>query len=279
MTAAAATAGAPPEAINYSREVGWAGVVMAEFSRQGPSFVLVTFNHDGRPQIGRYRSALSAEQFGRALADVRASGYQQIDPGGPFSPEAKFVIIGERGVAQPLPQVRAFDIRRLPDPIVTLTGRLDALVATIAAHPERVIEGQATWAAASFSPHQPILMQVALKNVGTLPLTLPTPLGFGRDEWTGLRLSITDGAPDGDDQMVDLTGAQVGPAPGGAADRQVTLDPGHTLRFIITKRVFLTPGTYTAELSLTIFPPAAADPQTIGGELLLALAPLEIRAA
>jgi hypothetical protein len=49
-------------AINYSRDVGWAGALTAEICRSEPSTALVTFNYDHRPEIGVYRVLLPAEK-------------------------------------------------------------------------------------------------------------------------------------------------------------------------------------------------------------------------
>lgn len=266
-----------PEAINYGRDVGWSGSVMAELVRGAPSTVIVTFNYDDRPQIGCYRCVLPESRFGQALNDLRISRYREIDPGDNFPPESKFVTVGERAAGERLPQIRSYEIRTLPPAIGKLATAIEGgVVNEIRTHPLRVVEGQAAWQKPSFSPAEPLTTTVTLKSVGALPLTLGTPLGHPPADWSGVRLWIDreDGA--GKQQVVDLTATHLRPAPDGPASPLVSLDPGGIFRFTVKKRVFLSPGRYKAQLSYTILSEAPDDAQFISGELWLPLGPLEI---
>jgi hypothetical protein len=250
--------------IHYSRDVGWAGSLIVELCKAEPSHVLVTFNYDQRPEIGVYQAPLAEGVFAQVLAEVQRSGYPSLAPPGPFPPESKFVVVGERLEGAESPAIHAFDVRALPPGIASIQAHVERVVDGIRRHRSRVVEGKAAWTKPAFDTVEPIAARVTLKNTGALPMTLANPLSAGRE--AGLMLVLADAA--GATESVELDVAQLRGSPG-LQDGLVTLAPGDALAFALTKKVYLRPGDYMARLSYRSLVDVQGDPQFVGGELWL----------
>ncbi len=264
-----------PVAINYSREVGWSGGVIAELCRGQTSTAIVTFNYDHLPEIGTYHATLSNEVFAQALAALRRSGYQQLSMPTAIAPDSKAIVLGERRDGEPLPTLRTFELRGLPPAIGALAQEIEGIIAKLRATRTRVIEASAAWTKPSFDPNEPLTIRVTLRNTGTVPLTLGSPLGAPPDEWCGLRLFLRDSQ--GEEQSVELRPAHLRPLAGAPTEPSVVLPPAAPLSFLVKKRVYLSPGHYAAAFSYRNMIAPPDDPQFVGGEISMALAPLPIQ--
>jgi len=263
-------------AINYSRDVGWAGSLIAEICRDDPSTVDLTFNYDGGVEIGVWEQRLPAATFAQALALVQRSGYRGLPSPDESPPEAKFIAVGEREQGQPLPFLRAFELMMVPPPVSALGVELEKLVVgPIRRHPLRVIHGAAAWARPAFAAGELLEIEVVLGNSGTLPLEMGNPLDAAADGWNGMRLVMVDAG--GHELAVDLTLANLRPPAGAPTDATVTLDPGKALPFQVHKKVYLTPGRYSGRLEYHGLMSNPGNRQLITGALWLDLGTVEIR--
>jgi hypothetical protein len=269
---------APPDvvAINYSRDVGWSGALIAELCSEEPSTVGLTFNYDGGAEIGVWEQRLPAATFAQALALVQRSGYRGLASPDESPPEAKFIAIGERQRGQPLPFLRAFELVMVPPPVSALGAELEKLaVEPIRRHPLRVIHGGAGWARPVFAAGELLEIEVVLGNSGTLPLDMGNPLDAAAQGWSGMRLVMIDAV--GHEQASDLTLANLRPPVGASTDATMTLDPGKALPFQVHKKVYLTPGRYSGRLEYHGLISNPGNRQLVTGVLWLELGTLEIR--
>ncbi len=262
-------------AINYSRDVGWAGALTAELARDQPSSVDVTFNYDGRPEIGVWQQTVSPAEFAQALALVRRSGYAALPGPTEVSPEAKFLSVGERQQGEAAPTLRAFELTALEPALSALSVELERLLAPIRLHPLRVIHAAAGWAKPVFAPSELLEIEMVLGNSGRLPLEMGNPLDAAASAWNGLRLVMVDTAGRG--QAVDLSVSQMRAPTGSPTDATVTLDPGKALPFRIRKKAYLAPGRYTGRLEYHGLVENPKNPQLVTGSLWLELGPVDIR--
>jgi hypothetical protein len=259
--------------IHYSRDVGWSGALIVELCRTNPSTALVTFNYDGRPEIGVYRTVLSEARFRQMLDEVRRSGYASLPSPGPFEPDAKFVVIGERLPEVALPKIHAFDVRALPPALAALSAQVELVAAEIRKHPTRVVQGSVAWSKPVFDTVEPIAVRVGLKNIGVLPLTLANPLSSTREG--GLQLVLRDVA--GTSQSIEIDAAQLRPPRNAAQEDLIVLSPGDTLAFELKKKVYLEPGAFVGRLAYRNLVDIADNPQFIDGELWLELDTVTVR--
>jgi hypothetical protein len=264
-------------AINYSRDAGWAGGLIVEICRDQPSTALVTFNYDGGRELGVYLAALPAAVFLQAAELVTRSGYAQLPIAVETGPEAKFLVIGERRQGEALPVLRPFELIAIPPAVAALGRDLEAtVVAQIRKHPSRVVEVNASWAKPAFDPGEPLGVRVALRGAGALPVACGNPLGAPPGGWCGLRLFLRDVAGKGREESVDLEAGHLRPPPEGRGGGKALLAPGATLAFEIRKKVYLTPGAYSARLSYQNVADDPDDPQFVRGEVVLDLGPVVV---
>jgi hypothetical protein len=264
---------ADPISIHYSRDVGWSGALIVELCRSDPSTVLVTFNYDGRPEIGVYRTQLSEEAFRRTLEEVHRSGYASLAPPGPFEPEAKFIVIGERLQGDAVPKICAFDLRALPPALAALGTSVEQVATEVRRHPSRVVWGTAEWSKPVFDTVEPLSVRVTLTNAGVLPLTLANPLSPTREG--GLQLVVRDAV--GSTRTVEIDAAQLRPRPYADQGDLITLSPGDKLAFSLKKKVYLPPGDYAGRLAYRNLVDVVDNPQFVDGELWLELGAVSVQ--
>ncbi len=263
-------------AVHYSRDVGWAGALTVELCRDEPSTLEVTFNHDGRPEIGVWQQAVAPAEFSRALALVRGSGYRTLAGPSEVSPEARFVTVGERAAAAALPAVRAFELSAVPAAIASLGADLERLTAPLRGHPLRVIHAAAAWAKPAFDAGELLEVEVVMGNSGRLPLEMGNPLDALADGWNGLRLVIRDAQ--GREEAADLSAANVRARVGSPAGATAVVDPRTAFPFRVRKKVYLTPGRYAGRLEYHGLVDNPQNRQLVTGALWLDLGPFEVRA-
>jgi hypothetical protein len=262
-------------AINYSRDVGWAGALTIELCREEPSTLEVTFSHDGKSEIGVWQQKLPRSDFAQALNLVQRSGYATIAGPAEVSPEARFVSIGERTAGAKLPSLRAFELAALPPVVGALGAEIERLAAPLRAHPLRVIHAAAAWAKPAFEAGEPLAIEMVMGNSGRAPLEMGNPLDAMAEGWNGLRLVIRDAG--GTEQIADLTAANVRARPAASTGGTATLDPGMGLPFRIRKKVYLTPGRYAGRVEYHGLVDNPQNRQRVTGALWLDLGPFEIR--
>jgi hypothetical protein len=255
-------------AINYSREVGWAGALIAELCAGEPSTAIVTFNYDGRPELGVYRTVLPDPSFLGALSALRRSGYERFPPPGEVPPESKFITVGERRQGEATPTLKPFDVRAVPPEVAAVGQELERVVEEVRRHPLRVLRASATWAKPSFAPDEPLAVTVTLENAGPLPIGIGNPLD-PEPPWSGLRLVVWQ--PGGDEDAVDIHASHLRAPAGVSRDADALLAPGEKLAFELRKKVYLAPGAYEGRLAYQNVIDREGDPQFVRGELWLDL--------
>lgn len=264
-------ASAQPIAINYSREFGWSGRLVAMLCAEpDPSIVILTHNFDGGDEIGRYEAVLSHEEFSRAQQRLRQSAYQQIPISSePVPPETCFVSVGECLAGQRVPTIRAFEANRLPPEIATLRDELEqGVIVEVRRHPRRVVSGQAEWQTAAFEAGAPIAVRVRFENTGPLPVVIGSPLDPSL-RWSGLRLGIRNAA--GASTFVALDRRHLRLSLGTSEGRTLTLACGEMISFCIAKDMYLAPGEYEGHLMYGNVSLSDDDPQFMSGEISMPL--------
>jgi hypothetical protein len=264
-------------AINYSRDAGWTGSVIAELCRGQPSTIQVTFNYDRRPEIGLYRGALSDDVFARLLAGVQGSGYQQLFKPGVHSPGTKFIVLGERQAGEAMPKLLSFELNDLPPAVSAVAQEIETVIAELRRNRTRVIEASAAWIKPVFDPNEVLALQVALRNIGTAPLSLSNPLGAPAGTWCGLRLFVSDQR--GEEQCLELQASHLRGPRGGSAESSLALPPAASLSFVVRKKVFLSPGQYECAFSYRNVIAEQDNGDFVEGEISMAIAPLIVQQA
>jgi hypothetical protein len=256
-------------AINYSREAGWTGGLIAELCRGGPSTVIVTYNYDRKPEIGTYHSALADGAFMQLLDVLQQSGYQQLPQPPSIPPESKSLVVGERREGEAMPALRVFELHDLPAAVATLSVEIEKVIAEIRQKRTRVIEAAVAWTKRAFGANEPLALKVTLRNAGTSPLSLGNPVGAPKDQWSGLRLFVRDEA--GTEQCVDLQANHLRPSQDTPTEATAILAPAGNLSFLARKKVYLAPGQYTCAFSYRNVLAEPDDPQFVEGEIAIAL--------
>ena len=253
----------PAVAVNYSLGVGWSGSVAIEIQHDGDSTVLTTFNDDGRPEIGLWRSVVPATKFDQLLELLHHSGYTQIPTATTVPPGTKLVSIGERMPGQELPTLHSFV--SLPEPLVPTVNFLEELRGEIRTHPLRVLRGQAVWKSSTVARGESAVLEVTLANVGTSPLHIANPLAESSG-WNGLRLVWPQGANGGEKQE-DLTAREMRLEAGVSRVAMLPLAPGQSIRFEVSKKIALPQGRYASRLEYHSVSNPIGDAQFIGGAI------------
>lgn len=269
---------AQPIAINYARQFGWSGRLVAMLCAEpDSSIVMLSHNFDGGHEIGRYEAALSRDEFSRAQQRLRQSGYKQIAaPSDPVPPETCFVSVGECRAGESVPTIRAFVADRLPPEIATLRDELEqGAIAEIRRHRVRVVSGQAEWQTTSFDAEKPIAVRAQFACTGPLPVTIGSPLDRSLG-WSGLRLGVRNAA--GVSRFLALDWRHLRPPPGAPEGPTLTLAPGETISFGIEKKVYLAPGEYEGHLMYRNVSLADDNPQFISGEVSMPLGRMLVQA-
>jgi hypothetical protein len=251
-------------AVNYSRDIGWAGTLAIEVQRAGESSVLQTFNEGDTPEIGLWRSPVTAAKFDQLLAQLNRSGYEQLRAPAAVPPGTKLVSIGVRLPGQDLPTIRAFP--SLPEPLTPVVIFLERLRSEIRAHPIRVLRGSASWKSRSVARSQDAGLGVTLTNVGTSAFNLANPLASTGSAWNGLRLVFTK-KQGGGEQQQNLTTADLRFPPDADRAPMVSLAPGQSLRFEVCKKVEIPAGQHAVRFEYHSMSNRDDDAQFVGGVL------------
>ena len=199
-----------PVAINFSREVGWSGSEGLELTRDGISTLDLSFNYDGRPEIGTWQAALPPERFDAAWALLRVSGYEKVPGPSTIQPGMKMLHLGVRRRQDQLPRMRGW--LEPPPEIVPTLAALDAAMAELRKHPLRVLRGQASLASARVKRGHEAVLSVRLTNVGSEVVTISNPLvgdPGSPGDWSGVRLAFADPRGEESDEQLDISTADV----------------------------------------------------------------------
>ena len=272
--------GVPTVAINYGRDIGWAGSRAIEVQRDGVTTFVTSFNDRGL-EIGLWRSVVSRANFDELVARLRASGYERLAFEGTLDPETKVVTVGERLEGETLPILYAFVT--VPPELAPVIALLDAIETQVRANPVRVLRGSAAWAKADVQRGDPAVVEMTMTNVGAEALEMSNPLhdfaepGHAGGGWNGLRLAFNKEGAHGGDEQYDIAAADVRAPPDAARSETCLLQPGQGLRFEIRKDIHLGAGKYRSRVEYNSMVNRDTDPSFVGGVLSLDPGPLAVR--
>jgi hypothetical protein len=239
-----------PATLHYTRDVSWTGVLMAELAHQGPSTVALTFNYDGRPEIGVYQKTISPEAFRRAADTFVGVDFQRLPRYGEFPPDTKFVALGARYGADRSPVLHSYPLDSVPPEVERLSSEFEPIFADIRRHPVRVLALRAQLPTDSVQPGVPLVFDAEIQNAGSAPLTCGNPLGVAAGEWSGLRINVRPvEGPAGASRNANVSASELRSQPDASSGAVAQLAPGETVRFTVRKKAFLAPGVYTVGLS------------------------------
>ncbi len=272
-------AGGATVAVNYGRNIGWAGQSEIEVQRDGDSSALTTFN-DGTPEIGWWRASVSRMAFDDLVARLHASGYERLASSATLPPGTMVVTLGERLENEKAPILYPFV--RMPPALAPVVASLELIAKEVRSHPLRVLRGSAEWGGVARDGEAAVV--VTLANAGTEPFPMSNPLhdfdhprGKGQG-WNGLRLVLKmDGG--GDEKQYDLTAADVRPPPGAVRTETLLMKPGESLRFEVHKKAGLRAGRrYQSRVEYASVATRADDPSLVQGVLWMDPGPLSVPA-
>lgn len=259
-----------PVAINFSRDVGWSGSEGLELIRDGSSTLDLSFNYDGRPEIGTWQAALPPERFDAAWALLRIAGYKTLPGPSTVEPGTKLLSIGVRGREDQLPWIRGFSIVPPPELVPTVAA-LDAAMAELRKHPLRVLRGQASLGSPRVKKGRRAALSVRLTNVGSQVLTISNPLvgdpGASGD-WSGLRLTFKDPCGKEGDENLDVSTVDVRSS---QSTREPTLHlaPGAGVDLEIRQSLDVPSGTYQFRVEYHNMIGDSSDSSVVPGTLWL----------
>jgi hypothetical protein len=232
-------------AVTYSHGVGSGGATESiEISGDGESTLTLTFNYDGRPEIGTYRHTLPKERFEQAVRLLHAAGWEQLPSAQNMRPGQVPAVFGERRSGQ---KTRAFS----PTPRELQEVSLLFLNTTmeLKPHPSRVLRGDAKVRTTSLTKGCDLELDVTLTNAGKLPLQFSNPLHGAATEWSGLRLTVKrDGGMN--EESFDFTPKDVRMDAGTPTTRTLPLAPGQAVSFAVCAKLPVGRGTYAGRLQL-----------------------------
>jgi hypothetical protein len=269
------SAGPAVVAVNYSRDVGWAGSVVLEVQRDGASTLATTFNDDGTPEIGLWRATVPSKKLDALVGSLRASGYRELPADATIPPGTKMVSLGERVAGAALPVMRGFPSPP-PAALAPVLAAIDALRADLRAHPVRVVRGDVTLSTARVTRGGELVATVGLMNVGSAPLTIGNPLAPAATGWNGVRLAFAAEGRSASEQQRDLGSGDVRADAGVPRTPTVALAPGQSLRFEIHAALDLPAESYAVRVEYHGMAPGEGDPQLVGGVLWLPAGTLTI---
>ena len=259
-----------PVAINFSRDVGWSGSEGLELIRDGSSTLDLSFNYDGRSDIGTWQAVLPPERFDAAWALLRVTGYKTLPGPSTVAPGTKMLSIGVRGREDQLPWIRGFSIEPPPELVPTVAA-LDAAMAEIRKHPLRVLRGQASLGSPRVKKGRRAALTVRLTNVGSQMLSISNPLvgdPGAPGDWSGLRLTFKDPRGKEGDENLDVSTANVRSS---LSTREPTLHlaPGASLNLEIRQGLDVPSGTYQLRVEYHNMIGDSSDSSVVPGTLWL----------
>jgi hypothetical protein len=260
-------------AINFSRGVGWSGHELLELVKGSVSTVELTFNYDGRSEIGVWQTVLPVQRFNAALAAVSASGYETVPGPSVDPPETKLLSLGVRRSTDEVPRIRTFPMKPPPPEIVPAVTALDAVIAEIRKHPVRVLRGQANVVAPKVRRGEELAVDLILANAGVEPLHLANPVAAVAGDLTGIRLVLSDTGRD--DHAVGLRPTDV-TCPGLASGPITVLPPGASLRLRARTKVDWPAGKGRLRVELDQASGDSSDPALVEGTLWLDAGPITV---
>jgi hypothetical protein len=258
-----------PVAINFSRDVGWSGSEGLELIRDGSSTLDLSFNYDGRPEIGTWQAVLPPKHFDATWALLRVSGYKTLPGPSSVAPGTKLLSIGVRGREDQVPWMRGFWMKPPPPELVPTVAALDAAMAELRKHPLRVLRGQASLGSPRVKKGQRAALTVRLTNVGSQMLTISNPLvgdPGSPGDWSGLRLTFADPHGKESDENLDVSTADVRAMP---STREPTLHlaPGASLDLEIRQNLDVPSGTYQLRVEYHNMIGDSSDSSVVRGTL------------
>jgi len=255
-----------PVAIHFSRDVGWSGSEVMELSRDAASSLDLSFNYDGRPEIGVWQATLPRGRFEAAWVALRASGYERLPGPSTIAPETKQLYLGVRGPQEAVPQMHGFPMKPPPPQLVETLQAVEAVTSELRKHPLRVLRGQMTLSASHVKRGEELAFRLKLTNAGTHPLTTANPLATEPGTWSGVRLVLKDAR--GNERQIDVTPADLRSA-AAARDALVLLAPGASLDVDVKTKVDVPTGVHSLRVEVHSLIGSAPDPSFVGGTLWL----------
>jgi hypothetical protein len=259
-------------AISFSREVGRSQSEALEIARVGNSSFTTNYNHNGRPEIGRWQHPVTSERFEELLTLVKRSGYEQIPSLQEMPPEPHVVVFGERKAGQTRASLHLFD--GVPPVLAPVVAMIETLRSELLAHPVRVLRGEAKWSEVVAVRGRRSRIELRLTNVGNAELSFPNPLAHS-EGWNGLRLALRP-ASGGEEHQVDLSDGDVSSA-GRDRDPTLSLAPGQTVRLELRPKLDLPTGKYSSRLEYHSLQRLTGDTKLVCGTLALPMADLAVK--
>jgi hypothetical protein len=231
------------------------GSMLTALSPQKGS-VDVTGNPEGTQEIGYYEQALPRESFDRVLALIDQVGLETLPVSPTLPPDTPVTSVGKGWNAGRPPVVRGYALWEVPKALQPVMDAFRTQTTALLKHPVRVIHGEGAPVKSQFALDDTTAFTITLKNVGTEPLKLDNPFHKRMEEALTLHLQVRKDKPpnqlrEGDVVWIECKLDHVRPVDPKAAPpagRQLTLAAGAELRFVIRKKLLLSPGRYVAEL-------------------------------
>jgi hypothetical protein len=170
----------------YNQDLGTGSVAVTVYPA-GQSTVRITRNLGPRDEIGFYGVAVDDEVIAGIRRAIQRSGYREIPTATTLPPGTGTLTLGE-GQAGEVPQLRAFALDGLPEPLRDLVSAMDAFIEEVRAHPIRVIRGEVRVESPTVHRGGALVLDVTLTNVGTHPVDAGNLLGA--DQEGRVRLSL-----------------------------------------------------------------------------------------
>jgi hypothetical protein len=237
-----------------------------------------------RAEIGRYRRPCGAEETGplKRLADAalaEAAATRDVDmPRG-----TRFLTFGIGETGGDVDRLESFPMSI--DFPAALRRFDDAMIATARKSLEKpavTVRGTASPVSPVLAPRQALVVSVAIRNSGTLPVAIHNPAGAGEDEKAGLQLRLArrlpdESAEDEEPQFVRLRREDVVQlrAPGGEPVTRVQsfvrLKPGEELilSLKIGRRIHLQQGPYKAWVTYESTTDTVPEEEAVQGSLVI----------
>jgi hypothetical protein len=270
----------------YSCDLPFGSVVVTVFPA-GESSVRLTVNLGAREEIGEYRRALPPEQVEPLRAALRDSRWSELPEPQPAMPGTPFVFMAEGMEGAPPGTRKSFPLADLPEQVLPVMKAMGPVIDAIREGAHRVLAGSAGFAQPEYGVGDDVVLDIALRNAGAMPVEIVNPAGALADEEVGLLLRIARDRPDEelrDDDVAAVEFARdsvrLAPRPGVEFEQPsttVVLGTGEELRLRATKKVLLPAGRYKAVLTFANQREGIAAQQGAPGSLTLDLGTVTIR--